>query len=102
MARVENITGLKAVSTSNSTGKPWSSGASMAAEVSENAQDYSFDGGKQMQNAQIVKEYQTQDNRKKNPKNKNYQKQFYKNKAKRKANTQNKKQNKIEMQCWPE
>ncbi|CAH3155544.1 unnamed protein product [Porites evermanni] len=44
MARVENITGLKAVSTSNSTGKPWSSGASMAAEVSENAQDYSFDG----------------------------------------------------------
>ena len=51
MARVENITGLKAVSTSNSTGKPWSSGASMAAEVSENAQDYSFDGGKPMQNA---------------------------------------------------
>ncbi|CAH3187086.1 unnamed protein product [Porites evermanni] len=42
MARVENITGLKAVSTSNSTGKPWSSGASMAAEVSENTQDHSF------------------------------------------------------------
>ena len=55
MARVENITGLKAVSTSNSTGKPWSSGASMAAEVSENTQDHSFGdnyyGGKQMQNA---------------------------------------------------
>ena len=57
MARVENITGLKAVSTSNTTGMPWSSGASMAAEVSEKyAQDYSFDGdnyygGKQMQNA---------------------------------------------------
>ena len=56
MARVENITGLEAVSTSNTTGKPWSSGASMAAEVSENTQDYSFDGdnyygGKQMQNA---------------------------------------------------
>ncbi|KAM7436905.1 hypothetical protein ABFA07_013407 [Porites harrisoni] len=42
MARVENIMGLKAVSTSNTTGKPWSSGASMAAEVSENTQDYSF------------------------------------------------------------
>ena len=55
MARVENITGLKAVSTSNTTGKPWSSGASMAAEVSENTQDSSFGdnyyGGKQMQNA---------------------------------------------------
>ena len=55
MARVENIMGLKAVSTSNTTGKPWSSGASMAAEVSENTQDYSFGdnyyGGKQMQNA---------------------------------------------------
>ena len=57
MARVENITGLEAVSTSNTTGMPWPSGASMAAEVSEKyAQDYSFDGdnyygGKQMQNA---------------------------------------------------
>ena len=57
MARVENITGLTVVSTSNTTGMPWSSGASMAAEVSEKyAQDYSFDGdnyygGKQMQNA---------------------------------------------------
>ena len=55
MARVENITGLKAVSTSNTTGKPWSSGASMAAEVSESTQDYSsgdnYYGGKQMQNA---------------------------------------------------
>ena len=50
MARVENITGLKAVSTSNTTGKPWSSGASMAAEVSEKDQNYYF-GGKQMQNA---------------------------------------------------
>ena len=38
MARVENITGLEAVSTSNTTGKPWSSGASMAAEVSEKDQ----------------------------------------------------------------
>ena len=56
MARVENITGLEAVSTSNTTGKPWSSGASMAAEVSEKyAQDYPFEdnyyGGKQTQNA---------------------------------------------------
>ena len=50
MARVENITGLEAVSTSNTTGKPWSSGASMAAEVSEKDQNYYF-GGKQMQNA---------------------------------------------------
>jgi len=50
MARVENITGLEAVSTSNTTGKPWSSGASMAAEVSEKDQNYYF-GGKQMRNA---------------------------------------------------
>ncbi|CAH3188357.1 unnamed protein product, partial [Porites lobata] len=42
MARVENITGLEAVSTSNTTGKPWSSGASMAAEVSEKDQNYYF------------------------------------------------------------
>ena len=54
MSRVENITGLKAVSTSNTTGKPWSSGARMAAEVSENDQNYYF-GGKQMQNAQPKK-----------------------------------------------
>ena len=46
MVRVENITGLEVVSTSNSTGKPWSSGASMAAEVSEKYENYYF-GGKQ-------------------------------------------------------
>ena len=77
MARVENITGLEAVSTSNTTGKPWSSGACMAAEVSEKDQNYYF-GGKQMQNAQPKK-------------TKNNNKQFYKDKAKRKANRQNKK-----------
>ncbi|CAH3155546.1 unnamed protein product, partial [Porites evermanni] len=42
MARVENITGLEVVSTSNTTGKPWSSGASMAAEVSEKDENYYF------------------------------------------------------------
>ena len=51
MARVENITGLEAVSTSNTTGMPWSSGASMAAEVSEKDQLNYYFGGKQIQNA---------------------------------------------------
>lgn len=44
MARVENMTGWKAVDHSVKTGKRWLSGASMAEEVSGNEEKYS--GGK--------------------------------------------------------
>ena len=40
MARFENITQLKAVNSSVITGKQWSSGDSMAVEVSENEAKY--------------------------------------------------------------
>ncbi|XP_078344110.1 phospholipid-transporting ATPase ABCA3-like [Oculina patagonica] len=40
MAKVENITGLRAVNQSVTTGKKWSSGANMAAEVSANREKY--------------------------------------------------------------
>ncbi|KAJ7376779.1 hypothetical protein OS493_032513 [Desmophyllum pertusum] len=40
MARVKNISGLSAVYHSKTTGKQWSSGASMAVEVSENQDKY--------------------------------------------------------------
>ena len=40
MARVENMTGLKAKSSSVTTGKKWSSGADMAIEVTENRDKY--------------------------------------------------------------
>lgn len=44
MARLANITGMQTVSRSVTTGKKWSSGANMAAEVSENRVKYM--GGK--------------------------------------------------------
>ena len=40
MARVKNISGLSAVYHSKTTGKQWSSGASMAVEGSENQDKY--------------------------------------------------------------
>lgn len=40
IARVENMTGLRAVSQSVATGKRWASGADMAVEVTENRDKY--------------------------------------------------------------
>ena len=40
MAKVENITGLRAVNQSVTTGKTWTSGDSMAVEVSANDRKY--------------------------------------------------------------
>ena len=40
MAKVENMTGLRAVNQSVTTGKRWSSGDNMAAEVSANDKKY--------------------------------------------------------------
>ena len=40
MSRVENITQVKAVNSSITTGEHWSSGASMAVDVSENENSY--------------------------------------------------------------
>jgi len=40
MARLKNITDLKPVSRSVTTGKKWSSGADMAVDVSENGDKY--------------------------------------------------------------
>ena len=40
MARLKNITDLKPVSRSVTTGKKWSSGADMAVDVSENRDKY--------------------------------------------------------------